>query len=111
MPYVPTEDGMKLREFLAAVFTLLLLSRLAAPAHDDDEAKRKLGKVAFQNSCEPKVQPLFLQGVAVLPSFWHSAAGKTFRDGVAQGPTCAIATWGVASILMSNPLAGQGASA
>ena len=25
-------------------------------------------------------------------------------------PQCAIATWGIASILMSNPLAGQGAS-
>src|SRR4051812_14645773 len=102
---------MKLRELLATVFALLLLSPLAASAHDDDEAKGKLGKVAFQNSCDPKVQPLFLQGVAMLHSFWYSAAEKTFRDVLAQDPTCAIAAWGVASILMSNPLAGQGASA
>ena len=102
---------MKLRESLVAVFALLLLTPLAAPAHDDDEVKGKLGKVAFQNSCEPKVQPLFLQGVAMLHSFWYSAAEKTFRDVLTQDPTCAIAAWGVASILMSNPLAGQGASA
>ena len=47
----------------------------------------------------------------MLHSFWYSAAEKTFRDVLAQDPTCAIAAWGVASILMSNPLAGQGASA
>ena len=102
---------MKLRKILVAAAAFLVLSPLAANAHDEDEAKGKLGKVAFENSCNPKVQPLLQRGVAMLHSFWYSAAEKTFRDVLAQDPTCAIATWGVASILMSNPLAGQGASA
>ncbi len=33
-----------------------------------------------------------------------------FRDVLAQDPSCAIATWGIASLLMSNPLAGAGSS-
>ena len=49
-------------------------------------------------------------GVAMLHSFWYSAGEKAFRDVLAEDPGCAIATWGIASILMKNPLAGQGAS-
>src|SRR4051812_4079059 len=101
---------MKLRELLATVFAFLLLMPALAPAHDDDDGKGKLGKVSFENSCDPKVQPTLQRGVAMLHSFWYSAAEKTFRDVLAQDPTCAIATWGFASIMMSNPLAGQGAS-
>ncbi len=70
----------------------------------------KLGKVSFPTTCDPKVQAQFERGVAMLHSFWYSAAEKTFRDVLAQDPSCAIATWGIASILMSNPLAGGGAS-
>ena len=64
----------------------------------------------FTNSCDPSVQPLLETGVAMLHSFWFSAGQKTFRDVLAQDPSCTIATWGIAAILMSNPLAGQGAS-
>ena len=95
----------------AAVLALLLLCPAVVLAHDDDEVKGQLGKVSFRNSCDPKVQPLLLRGVAMLHSFWYSAAEKTFRDVLAQDPSCAIATWGFASIMMSNPLAGVGASA
>jgi tetratricopeptide (TPR) repeat protein len=56
------------------------------------------------------VQPLLETGVAMLHSFWFGAGEKTFRDVLAQDPSCAIANWGIAAILMSNPLAGQGAS-
>jgi tetratricopeptide (TPR) repeat protein len=103
---------MKTRAVLAAVSALLLVMPALAPAHDDDDdGKGKLGKVSFENSCDPKVQPMLQRGVAMLHSFWYSAAEKTFRDVLAHDPGCAIATWGFASIMMSNPLAGQGASA
>src|SRR5689334_5629601 len=46
----------------------------------------------------------------MLHSFYYSAAEQAFRDVLAQDPSCTIATWGIASILMSNPLAGQGAA-
>jgi tetratricopeptide (TPR) repeat protein len=70
----------------------------------------ELGKVDFPNSCSPAVQEKFLRGVAMLHSFWWSAAESTFEEVAAEDRTCAIAAWGFASILMSNPLAGSGAS-
>ena len=97
-----------------AAFAAFALS-VAAPglsAHDEDGAtKEKLGKVRFANCCSPKVQAELQRAVAMLHSFWYSAAEKAFEDVARQDPTCAIAAWGFASILMSNPLAGSGASA
>jgi tetratricopeptide (TPR) repeat protein len=100
---------MKLRLFhLAFLFALAL--PVPAQAHDADSQTGPLGKVSFPTSCDPKVQPAFERAVAMLHSFWYSAGEKAFRDVLKDDPQCAIATWGIASILMSNPLAGQGAS-
>src|SRR5437762_1084625 len=93
---------------------LSFLFSLAVPglAQSDDTASQSgpLGKVSFPTSCEPKVQPAFERAVAMLHSFWFSAGEAAFRDVLKADPQCAIATWGIASLLMSNPLAGQGAS-
>lgn len=70
----------------------------------------KLGKVEFSNSCSPAVREKFLRGVAMLHSFYYSAAQKAFEEVAAEDNSCAIASWGSASILMSNPLQGIGAS-
>lgn len=100
---------MNTRTLLIAVSATLAIYAGTASAHDD-EGKDQLGKVKFSNSCNAAVQADFERGVAMLHSFWYSAAETTFRDVLAKDPGCAIATWGIASILMSNPLAGQGAS-
>ncbi len=92
------------------VFAICAAAAPVATAHDTDEGQGRLGKVAFQNSCNPRVQEQLLRGVAMLHSFWYSEGEKTFRAVLAQDPSCSIATWGIASLLMSNPLAGQGAS-
>lgn len=94
--------------WLALILTLLLASG-AALSHEND-GKGQLGRVRFENSCDPKVQPLLETGVAMLHSFWYSAGETTFRDVLKQDPSCTIAHWGIAAILMSNPLAGVGAS-
>ena len=88
-------------------FVSLFLLALGIPSLAQED---KLGKVNFPNSCDAKVQTQFERGVAMLHSFWYSAAEKTFRDVLAQDPSCGIATWGIAAILMSNPLAGAGSS-
>src|ERR1700759_1866371 len=49
-----------------------------------------------------------MRGVAMLHSFWFGAGEQTFRAVLAKDPTCAIADWGIASILMYNPLSGVG---
>jgi hypothetical protein len=78
---------------------------------DQVSGQDQVGQVAFANSCAPAVQTELLRGVAMLHSFWYSAGEQTFRTVLAKDPGCAIATWGIAAILMQNPLAGVGASA
>ena len=90
----------------AALIALSLAAASVAFAQQGD----KLGKVQFQNSCSPAVQEKFLRGVAMLHSFYYSAAQKAFEEVAAEDNSCAIAAWGYASILMSNPLQGIGAS-
>ncbi|HET7198156.1 MAG TPA: hypothetical protein VFI86_05780, partial [Burkholderiales bacterium] len=93
---------------------LALLVAACAFAHDEKPADplAGLGTVAFPNSCTGAAQAKFTRGVAMLHSFWYSAAEETFQEVAAEDPGCAaIAAWGFASILMANPLAGIGASA
>ena len=92
----------------------VLLSALLAAAGAtaaDEKPSTTVGKVAFENSCSPQVQETLLRGVATLHSFFYSATEKAFEEVAAQDNDCVIAAWGFASILMSNPLAGAGASA
>ena len=100
---------MKLRLVHLAVGVALVTPGFGH-AHDTDSQTGPLGKVSFPTSCDPKVQAAFERAVAMLHSFWYSAGEQAFRDVLKDDPQCAIATWGIASILMSNPLAGQGAS-
>jgi tetratricopeptide (TPR) repeat protein len=101
---------MKRSLFAAGVSAFVISTALA---HDEDPAATaRLGTVQFPNSCGGATQGKFLRGVAMLHSFWYSAAEQTFQEVAAEDPGCAtIAAWGFASILMSNPLAGIGASA
>ena len=96
----------KVRKSSITNFVFIAALAAAIPAHGAEQ----LGKVKFATSCDPAVQEQFERGVAMLHSFWISAAQKTFREVVEKDPSCVIARWGFASILMSNPLAGQGAS-
>src|SRR5258706_9634931 len=93
------------------LFSILIAAAGVAAAHDDDKPTAGLGKVKFQNSCSPAVQKQLQEAVAMLHSFFYSAAVKAFEDISRQDERCAIAAWGFASILMNNPLAGIGASA
>src|SRR5687767_11565835 len=99
------EKSMNTRTFVL-IFVLFL--SLLMPGIGDSQPQ--LGKVDFQNSCSPAVQETFLRGVAMLHSFWFMEGEKTFRDVLAKDPSCAIATWGIAALRMSNPLAGDGPS-
>ena len=85
---------------------LALCVPLAALAQSAD----RFGKVGFPNSCSPAVQEKLLRGIAMLHSFYYSATQRAFEEVAAEDPSCAIAAWGYASILMSNPLQGIGAS-
>ena len=91
----------------ALVGSLASFFLLAGTAQADSAG---LGKVHFANSCSAAVQEKLQRAVAMLHSFYYAAATRAFQDIAAEDNGCAIAAWGYASILMSNPLAGTGAS-
>lgn len=93
-----------------AALVLFLMLCTASLGHGQATSSEQLGKVDFPNSCTPDVQATFQRGVAMLHSFRYAETEKTFREVLAQDPSCAIATWGIAAILMDNPLAGVGSS-
>jgi tetratricopeptide (TPR) repeat protein len=97
---------MKTRIHIAAPLIAISLAATSAFAQHD----HKLGKIEFPNSCSPAVQEKLLRGIAMLHSFYYSAAQKAFEEVAAEDDSCTIAAWGYASILMLNPLQGIGSS-
>ena len=91
---------------MKAIALAAALLTTSAFAHDEDAGKGQLGKVKFANSCSPKVQDKVQRGVAMLHSFWWSQGEATFQEVANEDPSCAIAAWGFASILMYNPFVG-----
>ena len=100
---------MRFTPSLAAA-ALTIAAAWPALGHEVEEGSGQLGTVSFANSCDAKVQKELQRGIAMLHSFWFSAGEKTFRHVLADDPGCGVATFGIAALLMNNPLAGQGAS-
>ena len=94
--------------FFAAAVLSTPGTAMAQQAHDAHAGHGGVGNVSFANSCAPEVQADFARAVAMLHSFWYGAGDETFRAVLAKDPGCAIATWGIAALLMQNPLAGIG---
>jgi hypothetical protein len=105
---------MRLGTSLASIAALFFTTATAL-AHDEHAGHeghgQAVGKVNFANSCASEVQAELMRGVAMLHSFWFGAGEQAFRDVLAKDPSCTIADWGIASILMYNPLNGTGPSA
>jgi tetratricopeptide (TPR) repeat protein len=91
---------MKTVKLFLTLAILALFSAAAVPAQE--KVPEKLGKVVFPTSCDAKVQPSFERAVALLHSFWWEEGEKAFREVLERDPNCAIATWGIASILIGN---------
>jgi hypothetical protein len=78
----------------------------AQDQHEHGVPATRLGRVHFSTSCSTAVQNEFDRGVALLHSFWFSAAIDTFKKVLAGDPTCAMAEWGIAMSWWSNPFGG-----
>lgn len=104
------------RNIAAHLFSLSLAAASAAWAHSPDGADHahgksgkppeQLGRVSFDNSCAPAVQARFERAMALLHSFWWRESEQAFRAVLESDPTCAITTWGIATVLIDNPFAG-----
>src|SRR5271168_2178408 len=103
------------RSWLRIRSTLVLLTvpmsvPVAAQDHDHGStgpapatSSEHLGKVHFQTSCAPAVSAKFDRGVALLHSFWLSAAIDEFKEVLKADPSCAMAYWGIACSQWGNP--------
>jgi tetratricopeptide (TPR) repeat protein len=94
---------MKTVKLSVTLTILALFSAVTLPAQE--KVPEKLGKVVFSTSCDAKVQASFERAVALLHSFWWQEGEKAFRAVLERDPNCAIATWGIASILIGNTFA------
>lgn len=69
----------------------------AQTTHDHgDTGPRVTGRVHFATRCNPSVQPLLEQGVALLHSFWYEESEKTFEEAARLDPSCPFSYWGQA---------------
>src|SRR5262252_6755823 len=92
--------AMKTVKLFVTLAILALFNAVVVLA--EEKAPEKLGKVSFPTSCDPKVQARFERAVALLHSFSWQEGEKAFRQVLEDDPNCAIATWGIASILIGN---------
>jgi hypothetical protein len=105
---------MKQRIFLVGVLTVAItVSALGAASfaqqtdqHDHGAASGRLGAVHLTTSCAPAVQKEFDRGVALLHSFWFSAAIDAFTTVLKSDPRCVMAHWGIAMSWWGNPFGG-----
>lgn len=87
------------------LLAFLLTTTTISLAQSTEETSEQLGRVSFANSCAPNVQATFERAIALLHSFWWQEGERTFREVLERDPNCAIATWGIATILIGNPFA------
>ena len=92
--------------FVAIADTAATTAQQAPATHDHGAPAAKLGAVHFATSCAPAVQAEFDRGVALLHSFWFSAAVESFNAVLKNDPTCVMAQWGIAMSWWSNPFGG-----
>ena len=74
--------------------------------HDHGSPTGRLGTVHFATSCSTAVSEDFDRGVALLHSFWFSAAIDAFNGVLKSDPSCAMAQWGIAMSWWGNPFGG-----
>src|SRR5437899_1064891 len=100
-PWATLNRGVQMKTRIHIAAPLIALSLAAASvafAQHGDMHGHKLGKVEFPNSCSPAVQEKLLNGIAMLHSFFYSAAQKAFEEVAAEDGSSTIAAWGYASI-------------
>jgi hypothetical protein len=89
---------------VSAVVTCLLTALLTpALSREDVHRHDRLGKVDFKVECSATAQQEFNHAMALYHSFDWTRAGKAFEAIAQAEPTCGMAHWGRAMVLLDNP--------
>ena len=93
-----------MREWLLAV-TVAAVTTLVpcVPAGAQDDTDQKFGTVHFATSCNEVAQRRFDRAMRYQHSFWYAESREIYQEALKADPECAIAYWGVALSLLSNP--------
>ena len=73
------------------------------PAIAQENTDQKLGTVHFATSCNETAQRRFDRAMRYQHSFWYAESKEIYQDALKADPECAIAYWGIALSLLSNP--------
>ncbi len=93
-----------MRQFLfAATLAASAAFGACSPALAQDEADQKLGKVHFATTCNEVAQRRFDRAMRYQHSFWYAESKEIYEEAIKADPDCAIAYWGMALALLSNP--------
>src|ERR1700693_3609373 len=93
-----------MRDFLfAATTAAVAILAPCAPALAQEDADQKLGKVHFATSCNETAQRRFDRAMRYQHSFWYAESKEIYQEVIKADPECAIAYWGIALSLLSNP--------
>jgi hypothetical protein len=79
---------------------------VAAQEQHEHAPTGRLGTVHFVTSCGTAVSKDFDRGIAMLHSFWFSAAIEAFNGVLKADPACTMAHWGIAMSWWGNPFGG-----
>ena len=101
-PTDPRRRPAKAACLISTIVVGLMTGPLCLKADTDGQNPQKLGTVAFVNSCSASAQESFERGVALLHSFSFLEGDRAFHEALAQDPHCAIAHWGIATLLIGN---------
>ena len=88
---------------IAATVTCAAMLGCLAPSLAQENADQKLGTVHFATSCNETAQRRFDRAMRYQHSFWYRESKDIYEEALKADPECAIAEWGVALSLLSNP--------
>src|ERR1700744_1434391 len=91
-----------MRKFLFAV-AVAGTATSASPAVAQDATDQKLGKVHFATTCNEVAQRRFDRAMRYQHSFWYAESRDIYEEAIKADGGCAIAYWGIALSLLSNP--------
>src|SRR5277367_5203594 len=93
-----------MREFLFAV-TIATAATFGpcSPVFAQDDADQKFGKVHFATTCNEVAQLRFDRGMRYQHSFLYAESKEIYQEAIKADADCAIAYWGIALALLSNP--------
>jgi len=93
-----------MRESLFAVTVMAVTTLgLCTPSPAQENADQKLGTVHFSTSCNETAQRRFDRAMRYQHSFWYTESKEIYEETIKADPECAIAYWGIALSLLSNP--------